>query len=212
MKILGLFFALATAIAVWFLDMPGQSGAQEAKSKKAATPANITKIKANGEAGDVAVNGLINTYKVTGRIVNAETRVPVPNIRYNYKDATSAHMLSAALRSRTNDKGEFVFEDVKPGRYTAFAVFDNNSEFYSEAVPFEVTNSDVQGVEVDLRRGSSVIGVAVVAGENGPRMLAQLLHLSVSAVPLGGQGTVGSIAEIAQDGRFCLNGVQPGRA
>ena len=71
--------------------------------------------------------------------------------------------------NQTDANGKFRLEGLQPGRYTlsTFAAGLDNST-YSEPSPFEISDSDVTGIEIKLRRGATISGVAVVESNSDP--------------------------------------------
>jgi hypothetical protein len=97
--------------------------------------------------------------------------------------------------------------------------------YYSEKTRFEVTDSDVKGLEVKAIRGSTISGMVVIEGASDPSVRAvkanlQRLSVGVQVATLrestGGGGAYelpGRItAKIAGGGGFLLTGTPPGTA
>src|SRR5262249_2853091 len=54
-----------------------------------------------------------------------------------------------------------------------------NNEYYSEKTAFEISDSDVGGLEVKAIRGSTISGVVVLEGANNPAVKAKLQQMEV---------------------------------
>ena len=106
----------------------------------------------------------VKTHTVAGRIVDAESGSPMREVEFGYSSATKPYVSNVGSGYRTDLNGEFSIENVKPGRYMGFAVLDSNSDSYSDVVPFEMADDDVRELQIKVRRGSSISGVAVVEG------------------------------------------------
>lgn len=177
-----------------------------------ATPVSI-QTNDEVENVDITLGRATDTYQVTGRVVDADTGRPVPNINCRYTELTDRPSQGFSPVCKTNAEGLFRLEHVPPGRYALFISSDSHSEFYSEPTPFEVSGGDVQGLEIKARRGSSISGVAVVEGVKDPAILSQLSQLTVYVLqPDKMSANSAAKATLASDGSFHLNGVPPGRA
>lgn len=178
--------------------------------------AAIVEIKEGGEATGIDIRlGLPSqTYKASGRIVDATTGKPVPTIVANYGAVMgeTKMVMPRGLGAVASSKGEFRFDSIVPGRYHAFASFDQDSESYSDSTPFEITNGDVTGLVVKVHRGLSISGVVTVEGTNDPATLTSLTQIQLNAYVDGAEVSAPReiTARIAADGTFRLAGLQPG--
>jgi hypothetical protein len=189
----------------------------------AAKAAVITLAEGQEATGiDIAVGRPLKAFSATGRIVDAETGKPAENVRYGHgafrpgEPAMGGYGYSS---NRTNSRGEFRLEGLLPGRYAAMAVPDADSDFYSEATPFEISSSDVTGVEVRIRRGGSISGAVVFDGPDdpaiAPRLAQVMLMASVFSTEMRAPSEIRAPrmtpGRIAPDGSFALRGLQPGK-
>jgi protocatechuate 3,4-dioxygenase beta subunit len=176
--------------------------------------AKVVEVRPGSEVTDVDISRgrRAESHRVAGRVVDGETGAPVPNVEVGYADASKPFLPSRGAGVHTNDAGEFRVENVPTGRYVAYAVAGTGGDSYSEAAPFEVSSDDVQGLQVKVRRGTTVSGVAVVEGVNDPAVLAKLSTVTVSTLKAGDQTVLsGARATLGPDGSFRLTGVPPGR-
>ena len=115
-------------------------------------------------------------------------------------------------------RGEFKLEGLVTGRYAAFAVREGSPDWYGEMALFEISDADAEGLEVKLRRGSSLSGVVQLEGVTDRATLARLLGrarlYAVFEPPGGGPPMPGSAANttVNPDGTFRFTGMQPGKA
>jgi hypothetical protein len=183
-----------------------------------AAKATIVEVSAGSEATgvDIAVGKPVRAYSASGRIIDAVTGKPVAGMMYGYGaiDPQSGLITSStSTSSTTNAGGEFRIDGVVPGRYAAFANPGNDSELYSELARFAVTDSDVTGLVVKVRLGSTLIGSVVLEGTKGhpdaPRMSA--IRLGISARPPT-NAPRHQLIRVAPDGTFHLFGLPPGLA
>ena len=169
---------------------------------------------------DITLGRRATTYAASGRVIDSETSKPVVNVTMAYGALTEGENRfgSVAMSTRTDAEGRFRIEGLVPGRYVAFTASaeQQQNEDYSLPVPFEITEGDVNGLTVKVRRGSSISGVAVIDGTNNRSVLAKLSQLSISCwleeeagrliVPVYGLGN-----RINADGSFRMAGLRPGR-
>ncbi|MBC7928952.1 MAG: carboxypeptidase regulatory-like domain-containing protein [Rubrivivax sp.] len=182
--------------------------------------ARIVEVTAGGEATDIdiTVGRALKTFRASGRFVSAETGEAVPNVSFSYGtlDPRGRRIERSLNGPPTNARGEFLTEGLTPGRYAVFTSSQENVEWYSEAAPFEVTDADVKGIVVKLRRGSSARGVVTIEGVSDRATAARLM----GSVRLYGfvearseimvQSGVRPVA-VGADGSFRFTGLRPGK-
>lgn len=179
--------------------------------------ATIVDVKEGAEVSGIDIRlGLPSqTYKASGRVVDAATGKPFSTAAVNYGAALGdAKIVSPrALGTTPNARGEFQLDGIMPGKYHAFAWLDEDSEVYSDAAPFEVTSADVTGITIKVHRGQTVSGTVVIEGGADPQAQANLAQLRLQAVNRNDEISAPRqmTARIAPDGSFRLTGVQPGR-
>ncbi len=165
---------------------------------------------------DILLAPASKSYTATGRIVDADTGKPVANVQFGHGSLMKNNQMGATGWSgnRTNAEGEFRIEALSPGRYAAFMVAEAESDSYSEPAQFEVTNEDVKGIEIKVRRGSSISGTAVVEGAVDADVIARLASLQLFAMGVRAEGPVSprmTVTRIAADGSFRVTGLKPGK-
>ena len=187
-----------------------------------ATRARTIELSVGGEATDINIKlGLPNrSYRATGRVVNTETGKTFADLVVFYNptsdnsDSRAVGLPSPGGFSSSNAKGEFIFESILPGRYTANVNFMTESKYYSEEVAFEVKNGDVNGLEIKLHRGSTISGDAVVENSADPDISAQISQLIIVALVRDASMPSQSFQQgkINADGSFRIAGIKSGRA
>jgi hypothetical protein len=165
------------------------------------------------------VAGRKETHTVSGRVVDAETHLPISNVRVGIMVLRDQGYSSGGGATTTAD-GSFTMNGLTGGRYGAYVSSENSdSDYYSEPVPFTMTDQDVGGVEIQALHGTSISGT--VLGDNLPLkdLLAQVgtLRVSANVTPLDSRMASSPIrssgsATVAPDGSFTINGLRPGRA
>jgi len=189
--------------------------------------AQVVEVSAGGEAEnvDIRLGNPLKTYRASGRFVDAATGQPVPNVPFGYGTLEpSTHLITTSSGGALTDaNGEFVGEGLAPGHYAVFvfprASFPQASaganDFYSDPAYFDVVDSDVTGLVVTLKHGSTLDGVLTVEGSNDRATMARIAsQLQIYAYYVGNTspGMMPNIAPspVAPDGSFHLGGLRPG--
>jgi 5-hydroxyisourate hydrolase-like protein (transthyretin family) len=166
---------------------------------------------------DINVAEVKKTYRIFGRVVNAEDGQPVSGATINLQILSldgSGKSGEGFANSHSNSKGEFQFSNVPTGKYVAYMAGDPrpDSVFYSEAAICEVNDSDIQGIEIKLRKGGSISGVVVLEDTTDPTMLGKIgaitcIFDSVDDRPGELSSRYFKLVRIAPNGSFKVEGV-----
>jgi uncharacterized GH25 family protein len=153
---------------------------------------------------------------VSGRVVDADSGQPVPNVYVVHSSVNEGTQQLGAINfsgSLTDANGKFRLENLQPGRYAAYMLSTGESTTsYSDQTPFEVSDGDVTGVEIKVHRGGTISGVAVVENNFDPAVTSLLQTVSIFAFSntKGGAPSF-SRSQINADGRFSFSGLAPGK-
>lgn len=180
--------------------------------------ATVVEVKAEAETSgiDMVVAPASKGYAVTGRVVDADTGKPVANVEVAHGAVAKDNRIGAwgISDNRTNAAGEFRIDGLTPGRYAAFVTSEEENDTYSDPAQFEVTSEDVKGIEVKVRRGASISGIAALEGANDADAIARLSSLQLHASGAKSEGLVApriTTSRIAADGSFRVTGLKPGK-
>lgn len=180
--------------------------------------AQIVEVTSGGEATgvDITLGKAAKAYQASGRIVDAETGKPVAGINYGYGslDEDRSYFVSATTTGSTSSlRGEFRLEGIVPGHYGAFAASTGENSFYSDPVLFEITDSDVTGLVIRLRRGSTLTGKVAIEGATPPESESRLsdLRLGVDVASQSIAAPLNDRVNVGADGSFRVAGLQPGK-
>jgi len=184
--------------------------------------ANATSVQVSGSSETPGVNILLpralRTFTASGRVVDAETGAPVSNciiglgrrIRNGYSWGGLGGDLPGA-----GEGGTFTITGLLPGRFFAGATFDGDSDFYGIVEDFEITDADVDELELKVQKGTSISGLVVIEDDPVPAAISRLGRLKVSvsgAFPdAGGDRFISREAAVAPDGTFRLTGLTGGQ-
>lgn len=208
------------------VSIMGMGGSQYLKtyypSVEDETKATMIEIKEGSEVKsvDITVNKLGSGFAVSGRVIDAESGAPVPSVYIGHSSLNEAGQQVGGMNftgNQSDANGKFRLEGLRPGRYSAYifaAGRENSNSNYSEAVTFEVADGDVTGIEIKVRRGATIKGVAVVENNSDPAVAALLQTVSIYAYveQKGAAAPSYSQSPIAADGSFQMAGLAPGRA
>jgi carboxypeptidase family protein len=180
--------------------------------------ASVVEVSAGGEASgiDIKIGGPSKSFMASGRVVDADSGKPLPDLLYGYG------MLSADQKSiggfgwtnnHTSSTGEFRLEGLSRGRFGAFVVSPQPTEFYSEPVIFEITDANISGLEIKVRRGASISGLVAVENTSDPEALAQLPKIALNAFQRTEELSAPSfgLTKVNPDGTFRITGLHPGK-
>jgi hypothetical protein len=189
----------------------------DAKDESSAT---VIEVTSGSEAAgiDITLGDASRAYRVSGRIVDADTGKPVAGLSYGYgtlqQDGRSFGS-TTTNGANSNSRGEFQLDGIMPGHYAAYASTSDvtASEFYSDLASFEIIDADVPGLEIKVHRGSAITGIVVVEGE-APEDAPRLSNLRIDANVRSQSVSAPRFTPInvAPDGTFRATGLQPGKA
>lgn len=178
--------------------------------------ATIIEVSEGSEANnvDIKLGAVMQTYSVSGRLVDSEKGLPVPNVRFGIQRIVGQRPEFTNSSMVSNTQGEFFAEGLIPGKYGIYLFQNISTEMRADAFSFEIIDQDVTGVVIKLSKGASVSGVVVLESED-KAAFEELLKLQVRAF-VASQGPTGfgqsSFSKIAADGSFRLAGLPGGTA
>jgi len=183
--------------------------------------AKVIDVSEGSEATDmdITVPDPKQTYDVFGRVVDADTEQPVPNVELVVGGLSQDGKPTggwAGIGERSRPNGEFRLVGVLPGRYALWARPDEKSDsgFISEPAIFDLSEGDATGVEVKVRQGGSISGGVVIEGTSDPKVLAKLSRVNLRTYirpAISGQPTFWRGDVVKADGGFRIRGLQPGK-
>lgn len=124
--------------------------------------ATVIEVTEGGETTniDIVVGRAITTFRVSGRVLDAETGKPLVHIRYGVYQGHDSGGSSRIGQDYTNANGEFRLDNVLPGKYVLFVV-PEDSGVRGDNVSFEVVDRDVTDLAIKAGKAASVAGVVV---------------------------------------------------
>jgi Carboxypeptidase regulatory-like domain len=189
--------------------------------------AKVIEVSAGSEATDIdiTVPDPKKTHDIYGRVVDASSERPVAGVEVwvgglSDDGRTTGSFIDAGVMSGTN--GEFRVFGAIPGRYRLL-VHSNNPDggssgpgYISEPVNVDINEGNATGVEIRVRQGASISGVAVIEGTNDPKILARLSQINFTAYirrvgPTMYAPMIKRPDRINPDGSFRIAGLQSGK-
>jgi hypothetical protein len=170
---------------------------------------------------DITVSDPKQTHDVYGRVVDAGSGQTVTGVEVAIGGVTREGRYTggyAADVARSGPNGEVVLFGVLPGRYALLVQPEESSSFVGAPVIFDLSEGDATGLELRVRKGASISGVAVIEGTSDPNVLSKLSQVNVLAVirressnappmPFGRR-----LFKVNADGGFRIEGLQAGKA
>jgi protocatechuate 3,4-dioxygenase beta subunit len=186
--------------------------------------ARVVEVTAGGESDevDITLAKLTPTFMARGRVVDEDGRaVSGLTVAVGAMSEDGKRFLGNVSNSgKTDERGEFTIRGIRPGDWGAWAVSgeifgDEKSTSYSDPVTFEVTDSDVSGLELKMRRGAEVSGVISIEGTSDPAALARFREMRFGVWVNTGAADAGVPNYVSfkpgTDGSFRITGLRPGR-
>jgi hypothetical protein len=157
---------------------------------------------------DITLGRALQTFSVTGLVVNGENGLPMPNVRFGLQRYVGEMVEFINTWATSNAKGDFIVEGLIPGKYGVYMFPNQDTGLRAETLNLDITDQDVSGVTVKLVKGANLTGVVVVESENKTafEQLSQMQVRASVAVTAGARGGIGQSATspIAPDGSFRL--------
>jgi hypothetical protein len=184
----------------------------------AADPAKATiiEVREGSEANnvDIKLGRPLQRFAVSGRVVDAEKGLPVPNMRFGFQREAGQRVEYVNAPATSNASGEFVVEGLIPGKYGVFLFPKQNLEMRAETLSFDIVDQDVSNLTIKLTKGASLTGVVVMESEDktAPEKFSQLQLRAFVTGQSGGSIGSSAMSPISSDGSFRIAGLPGGTA
>ncbi len=123
-------------------------------------------------------------FKVMGRVFDADTGKPVPNIMLGLGTANEEGIVTGMAfggGSGSNAEGEFKIEGITKGKYRAIPQTWGAADYYGDSLDFEVDAGDVTGLEVKMHKGAMIQGKVVLEEGAPPDAQKNLVTINLAA-------------------------------
>jgi hypothetical protein len=174
--------------------------------------ATVIEVTSGSEATgvDITLEKPVDTYSISGRLVDGEKGQPVPGLRVALERLGERYQTYSGF-GLANAQGEFTFDGVSPGKYSFSLITEAGSEQMIESPSVEVIEGNVSGLILRITKGASVSGVVAIENET-PQAIAKLREVEVRGyvTPASGRGGRSSVATLSADGAFRVGGLPGG--
>jgi 5-hydroxyisourate hydrolase-like protein (transthyretin family) len=174
--------------------------------------ATLIEVSEASEAKDVdlSLGRMMQTFSVSGHVINSENGQPVPNVRYGLSRVVEDRAEYVNNGISADSRGNFIVEGLVPGKYAILQYGNEGSDLRLETLSFDVVDQDLTDFPIKLAKGASVTGVVVLDNDDKAtrdRLLQLQLNGYILNAP-GGSAVFSSL--IAADGSFHFTGLQNG--
>lgn len=161
--------------------------------------AKVIEVAEGGEISgvDIMVGPQLRTYEASGIIVNAKTGQPQPGVKWGYDGGAMS-----TFGPLSDENRRFRITGLLPGRYSVFAGCEG--DFYSGKVEFEISDHNIDSLEIRRNPGGGVRGKVIIEGTNDPDKLRQ-------ATIYARNNASSANHRVEPDGSFYFCGLQPGK-
>ena len=174
--------------------------------------ATIIEVTPGSEATgiDITLEKPLDTYSISGRVVDGEKGQPVPGVRLAL-ERMGERFQTYSNFGTVGTQGEFIFDGVVPGKYKFSLLADRGNERALESAPIEVIDANVSGVILRVTSGATVSGVIAIENES-PQAIAKLKQVEIRGyvTPPSGTGGRSSTGVVSADGAFHMVGLPGG--
>lgn len=193
--------------------------------------AQVIEVKPESDIKNINITAgkPLPAYRVKGRVVNAETGKPMANCRLavgqertggarprqvgesinTFSIGSVSRRRSYVMNESSDEKGNFEIKGLLPMRSSVSAYFgeaDEQSDYYSDEVEFDIIDKDVTGLVISVRRGVKLSGSVVIEGDGCEKGREELSTISLQV--RGDKMPFGKSAKISADGSFSVSGLR----
>lgn len=159
---------------------------------------------------DISVGRTMQTFSVSGHVINTETGLPVPNARFGLTRIINDRSEYVGNGLNANERGDFVIEGLLPGKYAILQYSNESNELRLETTGFDVSDQDVSDLTIKLAKGASIFGTIVFESDDKAAR-SKLPDLQLRGYVTIGPGYGNAVSSmIAADGSFRFVGLQNG--
>ncbi len=156
---------------------------------------------------------ILQGYRVSGFMREAESEQPVPNQRFLISPVDErGRTPGPSAYGMAGGNGEFEQGGLSPGKYILALSSSEDAIYSADPVPFEIQDQDIKDLILRLRRGDGEISGQVVLEELTPaEAAAQLRTLELRAEIRQERTEMWRVTVLAADGSFSMLGLPPGK-
>lgn len=188
---------------------PGVAEAERAELVEVSPGGEVTGI-------DIRLGTKEKTFSARGRAIDAINGQAVPGAWTDFYlfDQRTKQLRPSSVGDTCNERGEFNFTGLLPGRYGIAGTPDSTRNYYGELVAFEIKDEDLTGLEIKLQRGANISGNVALDGAADATAALQRVRLWLRAIPLNsGDALPRDLppSQVQANGSFQLKALPPGK-
>lgn len=159
---------------------------------------------------DIRLGRTMQTFSVSGHVINNDNGLPVPNVRYGLTRIVGERSEYVNNSIAADARGDFVTEGLLPGTYQILQFASEGNELRPETKGFEVIDQDITDLAIKLSKGGTISG-SVVLESDDKAARSNLLQLQLRGSIMISSNFASSVSSmIAADGSFHFTGLQNG--
>jgi hypothetical protein len=179
--------------------------------------AQIVELETGSEATDIDIKVNLpavlktKTYSVAGRIVEAQSRKPLPNLSFHYQTETRSTKDSSSMKQdwisesgQSDSNGDFRLSDVPAGKYKIGLLTTPETPWFADGATFEVVDTDTRGLELRFHQAGSISGFVLLDDSSDAAAISEISNLKIRKCSAVSQGVA-----VNKDGSFVLSGLIP---
>jgi hypothetical protein len=138
----------------------------------------------------------------------------MPGGYYDFGKMEGERLSRFTIGMPADEQGRFRIVGLTPGQYGLTSTDGRNQDYCGDPITFEISDKDVEGLELKLQRGATINGLVVLEGTSAPAVLAKLsatfitvenlTYSKLTHLQLAG-------SRILANGRFTYTGLRPGK-
>jgi protocatechuate 3,4-dioxygenase beta subunit len=175
--------------------------------------ATVIDVQPGGEASniDIKIGSPLQTFSVSGRVVDSETGNPVPKVTISLERLVGPDSYQSEVDRMSDQQGQFRVPNLQPGKYLLSVNGGEGSDLQPQGPNhFEVVDSDVVDLLVKTSRGAQISGDLVYEGTSKETIAGTYVYMSVRD-PSDPRSNFSGSMYVEPDGRFrSSGGLQPG--
>src|ERR1041385_4957063 len=165
---------------------------------------------------DIKMAQPLPMFTIRGVVVDEQSGAPVSAARVGLTMYADNEIVGGRSgNDYSNEKGQFMIQNLPPGRYALFTPSQFNSpdaDHFGQSEQFEISDHDIEGFVFKTQRTSSVAGSVVMEGQPGAPIPVELktARFFVMSIPKTPARSSTKMIQLGPDGSFLVTGLTPG--
>ena len=165
---------------------------------------------------DIKMAQPLPMFTIRGVVVDEQSGAPVSEARVGLTMYADNKIVGGRNgNDYSNEKGQFMIQNVPPGRYALFTPSQFNSpdaDHFGQSEQFEISDHDIEGFVFKTQKTSSIGGSIVIEGQSTAQIPVELktVRFFVSSIPKTPAKSSTKLFQLGPDGSFFVTGLTPG--